>query len=108
MVVVESYCKKSIKMVIEIYINLTKYPRSKKIVVTPILYSKGIYRSKRYKPIVFDYGKEGIDKLKKILDNYFKRYTVNFVLSEKQLEFISKRDTKGNTLEALIELLENQ
>lgn len=89
---------------VNIYINCTKYPE---IQITPIL------NGKRYNPIKFNLYKNSLDKnsleqFKDILEKYSKKYVLCYVLSEEQVDFLIKRDTKrkAKTIEAIIEMLE--
>lgn len=86
-------------MAIDIYINCTKFPT---ILITPIL------TGKRYEPIKFNCQKENIEELRKILEKYSKKYRINYVLSEKQIDFLIKRNTKEKTIEAIIDTLEQE
>lgn len=90
-------------MVIDIYINCTKFPE---ILITPIL------TGKRYDPIEFNFCKDSIEKFKNLLEKYegrSEKYRINYVMSEEQINFLIKRNIKGKkTIEAIICLLEQQ
>ncbi|MCX8193978.1 MAG: hypothetical protein N3G19_01295 [Candidatus Pacearchaeota archaeon] len=86
-------------MVMDIYINCTRFPE---ILITPIL------KDKRYGPIKFNCLRESIEQFRELLEKYSKKYRINYVLSEEQVDFLIKRDTKGKTIETIISMLEQQ